>query len=111
MKKTTNWREMPQLGVSVQNRNDYADYDYIHKLNKKDLRWLKGFHREYVNADFQHSHIKHYTTKKARRIIYGLNNSRNRDAFSISKVQHKLYLNGSLKMDVVDKTFWFKHWL
>lgn len=96
MKPNLHWRQYATLGVSVKLRNDYADYDYLDKLNKEELRWLKGFHREYVNADFKHTHKKHYRTKKARRIIYGLNNSRNRDLYGIAKWSMKLMTNPTL---------------
>lgn len=98
--KNIYWRKTASLGVSVKNRNDYADYDYLDKLNKQELDWFKGFHREYVNADFKHTHRKIYKGKKQKRSIYGLNNSRNRDVYGICKVRHKLILRNEKLMDV-----------
>jgi len=95
--KEVHWKKLPSLGVSVKLRNDYADYDYIHKLNAKELNWLKGFHREYVNADFKHRYKKHYKTKLKKRSIYSLNNSRNRDIYNILKWSNKLYLYAKIK--------------
>lgn len=91
-----NYRTKCSLPVSVKVRNDYADYDYINLLDRNSLNWLKGFNREYVNADFTHSYYKIYQDKEEQRIIYGLNNCKNRDAFNISKVLHKLYLCGTI---------------
>lgn len=87
------WKKWATLGVSVKLRNDYADYDYLDKLSREDLKWLKGFHREYINADFQHKYKKLITGKKARKAVYDLNNSRNRDLYNIAKWSHNLYLN------------------
>jgi len=97
MKKQPNlhWKQHATLGVSVKARNDYADYDYLDKLNLEELEWLKGFHREFINADFQHKHCKHYRTKKQKRLIYSLNNQRNRDLYNIAKWTNNLYLKES----------------
>lgn len=66
------------LSVSVKNRNDYADYDYIHKLDEKSLNFLKAFNREFVNADFQHKYKKLFKSKRAKKVCNDANNSRNR---------------------------------
>lgn len=94
--KEVNWYDHAGLGVSVKNRNDYADYDYIEKLDKKTLHWLKGFHREYINADFSHKHKKLFKSQTQKRECYTLNNIRNRCLYNITKVKHDLYLNPSI---------------
>lgn len=79
------------LGVSTKRRNDYADYDYLDKLDLKSLNWLKGFNREYVNADFKHNYKKLYKNKTAKRAIYNLNNARNRCLYNLTKATFELY--------------------
>lgn len=91
-----NWKNKATLGVSVKLRNDYADYDYLDQLSPKDLKWLNGFHREYINADFKHKHTKHFKTKKEKKLVYDLNNTRNRDLYNIYKWTGDLYLNSHL---------------
>jgi hypothetical protein len=95
--KFINWKNHATLGVSVKTRNDYADYDYLDKLNKKELQWLKGFHREYINADFKHCYRKCFKRIKDKRNCYSLNNIRNRDTYNITKWQNKLFLNAQIK--------------
>jgi hypothetical protein len=91
-----NWKDHATLGVSVKLRNDYADYDYLDKLSPNELKWLKGFHREYINADFAHRHTRHYKSKKQRKAIYDANNARNRDLYGIYKWTGELYTCASL---------------
>lgn len=88
--KMISWKTQATLGVSVKNRNDYADYDYLDKLNKQELNWLKGFHREYINADFKHPYKKHSRSKKQKQKMYELNNIKNRDLYNILKWSNKL---------------------
>lgn len=86
------YKSRATLGVSVKNRNDYADYDYLHKLDEKTLFWLKGFHREFVNSDFQHKYKKIYRGIKKKRQIYNLNNQRNRCLYNKTKWSNKLVM-------------------
>ena len=81
------YKSRATLPVSVKHRNDYADYDYLDKLNPEQLSWLKGFNREFVNADFNHAFVKHFTDKK---IAYDLNNSRNRCLYNLAKYSNEL---------------------
>lgn len=78
------------LSVSVKNRNEYADYDYLEKLSPSELNWLKGFHREFVNADFKHGYKKVHKRKSHIKDIYNKNNSRNRDIYGKKKVSNSL---------------------
>ena len=77
------------LRVSVKNRNEYSDFDYLHKLCESDLSFLKKFHREYNNADFKHENPIIDIDK--RKNEYDANNSRNRDLFGIKLVCGQLY--------------------
>lgn len=78
------------LKVSKKIRNDLADYDYVHKLSPYELDWLNGFNREYVNADFKHKFKSHYSSNEHKRIVYRLNNSRNRCLYGVLKVTHRI---------------------
>lgn len=84
------------LPVSVKNRNDCADYDYLDKLNPTELRWLKGFNREYVNADFKHKYVKHFKRVEEKRECYRLNNIRNRCLYARLKVRNDLLFSGEI---------------
>lgn len=83
---------MKKLGVSVKLRNDLDDYDYYHKLNFEDKKFLYTFHREYVNADFKHKNKILHNTKNLELSCYALNNARNRDLYLIAKHTGKLFL-------------------
>jgi hypothetical protein len=78
-----------RFGVSVKNRQEYEDYDYLHKLSPSEYKWLRKFHREYLNADFKHTGPL-MRSKKSRRACYDANNARNRDLYSFLRVRHKL---------------------
>lgn len=88
---------------SVKNRNEYNDYDYLHKLNDKEKAWLFKFHREYLNADFKSFKTPLHKTKKLKRTCYDMNNSRTRDLFSRKKVEHKLEYLGDKVFSLIDK--------
>jgi hypothetical protein len=95
--KTINWKQHATLGVSAKYRNDYADYDYLDKLNESDLMWLRAFHREYINSDFKHKYKKLYKGKKQKKVIYGLNNCRQRCVYNRKKWRNELFLVASIK--------------
>jgi hypothetical protein len=94
-----NWKNKADLPVSVKNRNDLADYDYLHKLNKEELSFLKAFNREYVNADFKHKGKRIFKKKKERLKCYELNNKRNSDLYSKLKWTNNLFINGIVNED------------
>ena len=83
------------LGNSTKIRNEFDDYDYIESLSVNDLKWLKAFHREYLNADFKHKYKRIHRKKKDIKSVYDMNNSRNRDVYARAKVAHKLYYASS----------------
>ena len=87
--------------VSVKNRNEFNDYDYLHKLSFDDYDWLRRFHREYLNADFQHAGEQVHPDE-LKKDCYAMNNSRNRDTYAKAKVCHRLYNiqnYGNVKID------------
>lgn len=104
-KQLVDWKAKATLPVSVKNRNEQADYDYLEKLSAKDLLWLKGFNREFVNADFKHSYKKVHKSKKRIKDCFDRNNSRNRDLYSKAKVENKLFINP----EVFEKSNPFPH--
>jgi len=53
-------------------------------------RWLNNFNQEYISADFNHPGKKIHKTKKQKKSIYDANNARNRDAYSVTKVNNLL---------------------
>lgn len=81
--------------VSVKNRNEFNDYDYLHILSAKDYDWLRRFHREYLNADFQH-YGDQVHPDELKKDCYGMNNSRNRDTYAIAKVTGNLFPTESI---------------
>lgn len=104
MQQFVKWKKYGTLGSSVKNRNDLSDYDYLHKLDKESLAWLKGFHREYVNADFKHKYKKLIKGKKKRKAVYDANNSRNRDfqdVYSITEFMKLAYEAGKAGEELV----------
>lgn len=84
------WKKPSPFATPVRNRIEYADYDYIDKLSPEDLIWLKGFNREYYNADFKHSFKKLIKKKKNS---YNDNNARNRCLYGNYKVWGRLRFN------------------
>lgn len=86
--RVKSWK--PTLGVSVKNRNEYSDYDYLDVLSEKDRLWLKKFHQEWLQSNFQHKKLLH-KSKKQRKRCYDMNNARNRDLYSFKKVRHLLF--------------------
>jgi len=97
------WNDRSTLGVSVKVRNEYSDFDYVDKLSPEDLEFLKAFNREYYNADFKHVYKKLHKKKKDRKACYSLNNSRNRDLYSLSKVRRRLQLGYEVCKNTIAK--------
>jgi len=98
-KNKQTFRKYATLPVSSKFRNDYADYDYLNKLDKKDLAWLKKFHNEFVQASFSHDLPLH----KKGHDCYSRNNSRNRDLYNHLKWGHNIYF-------MLDVDFAFNWW-
>lgn len=92
--------------MNLKIRQELIDQDYINKLSEDEKKWLNQFNKEYITADFRDKknrlHPKKYTSKtlksngqKKKIDIYkkdceDKNNSRNRDAYSITKVNNML---------------------
>lgn len=92
--------------MNLKIRQESLDQDYINKLSEEEKAWLNQFNKEFVLADFRDKkdrlHPKEYITKKVKTTgkkkkvdIYkkdceDRNNSRNRDAYSITKINNML---------------------
>lgn len=107
--KTLSWKQRATLGVSVKNRNDYADYDYLNKLTEKELTWLKAFHREWVNADFQHKYRRCFNKRKYKKVIYAANNARNRCIYNITKWTGQLMSCAVVQKDKDFTSQWYEY--
>lgn len=92
---------------SVKNRNEFNDYDYLHKLNKDEKDWLFRFHREYLNADFKHAGELIHKTRSLRLECYTMNNKRNADIYSNARGVLKLEFLGDKVFKLVDDKFYF----
>jgi hypothetical protein len=78
--------------VNLKSRIDLLDYDYLNKLNEKELEWLNKFTEEYTHASLNTKNPKKnlHKTKKMRIDCYNRNNSRNRDVLTKGKMSNKL---------------------
>ena len=62
------------------------DYEpsFLRSLSPEDLDYLSRYHEEATNARFNHSGKKIIKSVKKKREIYGENNRRNRDLYSLA---------------------------
>lgn len=67
--------------LNLKSRAHLNDYDYLHKLNPKELEWLNKFHDEEYNAAVDKNPKKNRfnKTRKQVKARYNDNNRRNRD--------------------------------
>lgn len=82
-----------KLKVSVKSRREFCDYDYLHKLNDKQLKFMEKFNREYLNADFKTKGKRLHRTKKLLKNCFDMNNSRNRDLYGLMRTGQLIFLN------------------
>lgn len=77
--------------VNLKIRHDLIDYDYLDKLDEKELAWLDKFTGEYVGAslDTENPRRNLHRNKALRKDCYDRNNARNRDVLSRSNVRKK----------------------
>jgi len=75
----------------LKSRTDLLDYDYLHKLNKEELEFLNKFTGEYVNAGInKEDKTVLHKTKRLRKNCYDMNNARNRDITTRTKMLNKM---------------------
>jgi hypothetical protein len=66
-------------------RQEYCDYDYIHRLNADEKEWLADFTKRYLAADFTGEGRTFFRKGKKRKEIFSGNNARNRCQYGISR--------------------------
>lgn len=96
-KKPKNRRENeanPNLNprFNLKTRSDLIDFDYLDKLNPKELAFLNQFVKEEINAGVDKNPKKNRfnKTKKDVKRCYDKNNARNRDVLSRAKASKQL---------------------
>jgi hypothetical protein len=71
--------------VSKRSRWHLMDWDYLDKLTPEEKEWLHNFTEEEVHANFAHKGEKLNKKAEEKRKVYGSNNSRNRDMYTLAK--------------------------
>ena len=69
------------------------DFDYLHKLNEEELEFLNKFVEETVHDAFNRDKLKsnlYATTKRKKKECDDMNNARNRDITTRTKMLNKL---------------------
>ena len=97
-KNRRNLAKYPALdpSLNLKSRTELLDYDYLNKLDEKELEWLNKFTEEYVHAnlDTEKPRSNLHNTKAMRKDCYDRNNARNRDVLVKQKAQNKnIYLD------------------
>lgn len=107
MKKTKRSKvKYPNLDpkLNLKSRQELIDFDYIHKLNEDEKKWLNQFVDEYINANFKKRKRIHKPKKITiilksgkKRIkdaykldAYKRNNDRNHDLFTKAKITNSI---------------------
>jgi hypothetical protein len=96
LKKKTNLRAQTKQAslkphLNLRTRQDLIDYDYLHKLNEKELEWLNKFTEEEVNATFSKNNKKNLNkSDDDKRRCYNKNNARNRCILTRQKAAQRL---------------------
>jgi len=96
LKKKTNQRSLTKQAnlkphLNLRTRQDLIDYDYLHKLNEKELEWLNKFTEEEINASFSKNNKKNFNkTDEEKRKCYNRNNARNRCILTKQKAAQRL---------------------
>jgi hypothetical protein len=86
--------------LNLRSRTELLDYDYLHKLDEKELEWLNKFTEEYVNANINTEKPKKnlHRNKALRKDCYDRNNARNRDIITRQKASNRtVYLEDILE--------------
>lgn len=82
------------------NRAELIDMDYLSELSQEELAWLNKFMEEYNGANMNFKNLKKnlHNNKRLKKDCTDRVNARNRDLFSIAKI------NGLLKYDPQNRT-------
>lgn len=100
--------EYPALdpSLNLKTRTELLDYDYLHKLNAEELKWLNKFTEEYVNASINTVNPRKnlHKSKALKKDCYDRNNARNRDVLTRQKAFNKtFYLDDIAKKGYDDR--------
>ncbi len=79
--------------LSLKTRGDLVDFDYLHLLDEKALKFLNKFVEETVHDSMDRKNLKknlYARTKKKKKECGDMNNARNRDIMSRQKAQGKM---------------------
>lgn len=117
-KKSTSKRsksKYPALSkhLNLKSRQELIDYDYLDKLNPKELEFLNKFTEEYVNDNMDRKNLKKnlHNTKALKKDCDDKNNSRNRDIFNRAKVNNDLVPITDLSEEELDEQIrLFRNW-
>lgn len=87
-------------------KQEYFDIDYIEKLSESEKLWLSQFMEEYLGANVSKDRMQRVYGKDVlhkedvkRKNCFNMNNARNRDVYSVSRVTGKI----TFAEDVVEK--------
>lgn len=69
-------------------RGEYIDYDYLHKLDPEQLKWLNQFTEEELNANLKDA--KFNKKQKDRNRVYQNNNRRNHCIYGKAKAAGRM---------------------
>jgi hypothetical protein len=68
-------------------KQEYHDIDYVEQLTEKQKDFLSRFMDEWLGAKLNNEGKVFHKSKKMRRKCFNMNNSRNRDIYSIAKAR------------------------
>lgn len=90
--------------VNLKTRQDLIDYDYLDKLNEKELAWLDKFTGEYAGAslDTENPRRNLHKSKKLRKDCYDRNNARNRDVLTRSNAMKRTKTLEDIKKNTIE---------
>lgn len=85
----------PRFNLKIR-YDELSDFDYIHKLNDSEKKWLNDFLEAEVNAN------KKSPLYQNSKRINAKNNARNRDVYSRAKARHQLVFFSGLSKNSKD---------
>lgn len=101
-KSRRNQTKYPALdpSLNLKSRSHLADYDYLHKLDEKDLKWLNDFSEGHNNANPNAEGAKEiFKTDKDKKKCYSINNARNRCILTRAHAQGAAVQMQALKIE------------
>lgn len=94
-KKKRNVLDSLKISKTPRVRKELLDYDYLDKLNPKELEWLAKFTDEYAGGNIKKGKrgplTRHlHRSNKLAKECYDANNRRNNDLYGVTKVNSLL---------------------